>query len=234
VTTVAFATFCYSGAAHRLHAPGQLARQVESNEYPFDQIIVVYQECQPSDCLPIELDHAAIIIRDIDTALMEAGICLDAPQYQSPTDKHHSWRVHVVNHVIAIRHIRADYVVFADSDCWMIHQPDSWVGRGIAALCDPQIFIVSPNDGEPGRLTQRMSQQMFMVRASDFFMADLNQPGWDGNTDIPGGPMPEYWAMLEGRMELYCRHTGRYRLVLTEAWRYWHFNRLTADGWYVE
>ena len=35
---VDFATFCYSGDAHRLHSPGQLKRQVESNNYDFDTI----------------------------------------------------------------------------------------------------------------------------------------------------------------------------------------------------
>jgi hypothetical protein len=47
--------------------------------------------------------------------------------------------------------------------------------------------------------------------------------------NIPGGPMPEYWAMLEGRMELYCRHRGMYRYVLGPEYRYYHHNKLTSD-----
>jgi hypothetical protein len=83
-----------------------------------------------------------------------------------------------------------------------------------------EIFIVSPNDGEPERRTQRFSQQMFLARVKEFRNADFNQPGWDGNVNIPGGPMPEYWAMLEGRMELHCRMTGQYRYVLGPEYRY--------------
>jgi hypothetical protein len=68
-----------------------------------------------------------------------------------------------------------------------------------------------------------------MARVNDFRYADFNQPGWDGNVNIPGGPMPEYWAMLEGRMELYCRVVNKYRYVLGPEYRYWHFNRLKKD-----
>ncbi len=38
-----FATFCYEKDAHRLHQPGQLKKQVDSNDYKFDNVIVVYQ-----------------------------------------------------------------------------------------------------------------------------------------------------------------------------------------------
>jgi hypothetical protein len=115
----------------------------------------------------------------------------------------------------------------------MVRQPEhtSWIERGIEILqAMPEIFIISPNDGEPERKTQRMSQQMFLARVNEFRHADFNQPGWDGNVNIPGGPMPEYWAMLEGRMELHCRATGQYRYVLGSEYRYYHFNRLRADG----
>jgi hypothetical protein len=160
------------------------------------------------------------------------------------TDQAHNWKYHVVNHIYLInRLVNVDYIVFADNDCWMVRQPpgQSWIDRGIELLRRHDCFIVSPNDGEPERKTRRMSQQMFMARVNDFRYADFNQPGWDGNVNIPGGPMPEYWAMLEGRMaeywamlegrmELYCRVVNKYRYVLGPEYRYWHGNKLTEDG----
>jgi hypothetical protein len=44
--------------------------------------------------------------------------------------------------------------------------------------------------------------------------------------------MPEYWAMLEGRMELHCRATNQWRYVLGPEYRYWHFNKLNKDGFF--
>jgi hypothetical protein len=231
---VDFATFCHKGDAHRLHTPGQLRRQVESNRYDFNQIIIVYQNCdfQP---LPIPLPDPHIQrykINNIDLILASAGIDLVASQYNSATDKVHHWRYHVVNHLAAIGVSQADYIVFADNDCWMVRQLEnkSWIKRGIEILQNrPEVFIVSPNDGEPERMGRRMSQQMFLARVNEFKNADFNQLGWDGNVDIPGGPMPEYWAMLEGRMELHCRVTDQYRYVLGPEYRYWHFNRLNEQ-----
>jgi hypothetical protein len=237
VLIIDFATFCYEKDAHRLYAPGHLKRMVESNDYPFNRIILVHQGFNFKDYEMPEIGYAIrrTSIYNIDDNLSEFGIDLNKPQYQSPTDKHHQWRVHVVNHLTAVwvsySASHSDYIVFADSDCWIIKQPDSWVRRGIDILQqNPDVFIVSPNDGEPARKTQVMSQQMFMVRTEDFRQADFNQPGWDGNPHVPGGPLPEYFGMLEGRMELYCRHTNRYRYVMPSEYRYWHFNRTTQDG----
>jgi hypothetical protein len=67
-----------------------------------------------------------------------------------------------------------------------------------------------------------MSQQMFLVKSSDFRNADFNQPGWDGNINIPGGPDGMYWGMMEGRMDIYCRSVQRYRYVMDQKYRYWH------------
>lgn len=228
--TVDFCTFCYSGDAHRLHAPGQLRRQVESNGYPFNRVFIVYQKCDPAD-YSADYDFMYYVINDIDSMLRRYGIDLDKLQYQSPTDKHHSWKPHVVNHIAGIQMTNADYIVFADSDCWIVSDPARcWVRKGINILQNnPNIFIVSPNDGEEERITQVMSQQMFLVNVEDFRRADLNQPGYTGNPrDYP--EMPEYHAMLEGRMHHYCKSAGRFRYVLGPEYRYWHFNRLTADG----
>jgi len=228
---VDFATFCFAGDAHRLHAPGQLQKQVESNGYPFNRVIVVYQNCNPDD---YQCDYLIypVPIKDIDFILELLGINLGREQYQSPTDKHHSWKNHVVNHLVAVTCSDSDYIVFADNDCWMIKQPGSWVELGIEILsANPDIFIVSPNDGEPERKTQVISQQMFMARTEEFRNADFNQPGYSGNPrDYP--EMPEYHAMLEGRIHYYCKATNKYRYVLPPEYRYFHHNRLNEDGTY--
>jgi hypothetical protein len=229
---VDFATFCYVGDSHRLHQPGQLKRQVESNSYSFNQAIIIYQRASFAMLDKLDCHVQSYKIIDIDLVLATNGIDLSKPQYTSTTDKAHTWKNHVVNHLAALNVSRADYIVFADNDCWMVNQPQgkSWIERGIQMLeNDPDCFIVSPNDGEPERRTLRMSQQMFLVNRIKFKYADLNQPEWDGNVNIPGGPMPEYWAMLEGRMELHCRAVGMHRHVLGPEYRYWHFNRLTKD-----
>lgn len=239
--TIDFATFCYRGDAHRLHAPGQLKKQVESNNYLFDRVWAIHQLCKPSDyndsyfVFSCPFSVSVYEITNIDEALKAFGIDINKPQYVSPTDKAHSWKYHVSNHAAAIMHTTADYIIFADSDCWMIRQPagQSWVQHGLEILQNqPDVFIVSPNDGEPERKTQVISQQMFMTRVDDFRHADFNQPGWDGNPHVPGGPLPEYFGMLEGRMSIYCKYTNRYRYVLGPEYRYIHHNRFNANGTY--
>jgi hypothetical protein len=184
---------------------------------------------------PIDkLIHFDIIENEnqIDRILQRRGIKLEG-QYASNTDNHHTWKRHVVNHVFACELSSAEFIVFADADCWIRYQPDrtNWIERGIYILKENKdVFIVSPNDGGHERKTQRMSQQMFLVRRSMFAHANLNQPGWDGNTNIPGGPMPEYWGMLEGRMELHCQNKNTYRYVLGPEYRYWHHNRKNSKG----
>lgn len=238
-SSVAFATFCHKGDIHRLHAPGQFRKQLESNRYPFDQICIVYQETTPTEEQLNEIDGwhnidtYALYVYDVEEDLRYYGIDVDKPQYTSSTDQAHRWQGHVVNHIIAIHHVHTDYVVFADNDCWMVSQPlnESWVEWGIRLLeQSPKAFIISPNDGEPERATTRFSQQMFLARADEFRKADFNQPGWDGNVNVAGGPFPEYWALLEGRMEIYCRTTGQKRYVLGPEFRFWHHNRLNDKG----
>lgn len=234
MTTVDFATFCYIGDAHRLHAPGQLKQQVESNDYPFNEVLVIHQLCNPMHYEKIEYPCSQVVITDIDMNLIEYGIDIDKPQYSSSVDKHHTWKQHVVNHLVAANLSDSEYIVFADNDCWMVRQPSlgkNWVEYGIEILANnPSIFIVSPNDGEEERETQVISQQMFLTRTNEFGQADFNQPGWDGNPHVEGGPLPEYWSMLEGRIALYCKYTNKYRYVLPPEYRYWHFNRTTQDG----
>lgn len=230
---VDFATFCYSGDVHRLHASGQLKKQVDSNGYNFDNVIVIYQwdtGTLKTGFGDIGYPIKSYNITSINNVLEAFSIKLDG-QYQSPTDKHHNWKNHIVNHIVAITHTTADYIVFADNDCWIVRQPGSWVERGIEWLqSNRKTFIVSPNDGELERMTQRMSQQMFLVKVDRFRNMDFNQPGWDGNVNIPNGPMPEYHAMLEGRIHHYCKYIDEFRYVLPPDYRYWHFNKIDKDG----
>jgi hypothetical protein len=240
IPSVSFATFCYSQDAHRLHAPGQLQKQVESNGYDFDEIIVIHQLCCPDDYKGEQLipfqdfprDHIRMFtIEDLDSIIFAFDINIDKPQYVSDTDRRHTWKNHVANHLAAVMLSKSDYIVFADNDCRMVRQPNSWVRRGINILkANPSVFMVSPNDGEGERFTRRISQQMFMARTEEFRQADFNQPGWDGNVNVSGGPFPEYWALLEGRIELHCRVTNQHRYVLGPEYRYWHHNRIRPDG----
>lgn len=231
-----FATFCFQGDAHRLHAPGQFRRQVMSNCYDFNQLIVVYQKIQPANYPPLE-DLGMPIIKPmiigdmhINKILKSFGVDIEKKQYESSTDTHHQWKYHVVNHLCAASVSDADYIVFCDNDCWMLN-PINWIDIAVKTFEDnTDCFIVSPNDGEPQRCALRMSQQMFMVRLDDFKNMDFNQPGWDGNVNVPGGPFPEYFSLLEGRMELYCRVVKKFRYVLSSEFRYWHFNRHNDKG----
>lgn len=235
--SVDFATFCHSGDAHRLHVPGQLKRQVESNGYPFNEVIVIHQLCTPTFFRDCNFSVNIYAIDDLDQVLRTFYIDLDKPQYVSEIDKAHTWKNHTANHLAAVMRSGAEYIVFADNDCWIVRQPsgtlfDSWVNKGIEILStNPEIFIVSPNDGEPERKTQVISQQMFMARTEEFRNADFNQPGYSGNPgDYP--EMPEYHAMMEGRIHHYCKATGKYRYVLYPEYRYFHHNRFNEDGTY--
>ncbi len=171
-------------------------------------------------------------IDDIDNFLSVFDIDIDKPQYVG--DHAHYWKHHVVNHLKAISLSSADYIVFADNDCWIVDQPEgeSWIEHGIELLqSNKDMFIVSPNDGEPERTTLRMSQQMFLVKVDEFRNADFNQPGYSGNPK-DYDTMPEYHAMLEGRMEYHCRQSGQFRYVCPSQYRYFHHNVLTENGYF--
>lgn len=201
--------------------------------------MVVHQQCTPLDFEnPNFVDCPFLvhnyIVEDLNKPLLRFNVDIDKSQYVSETDKQHTWKNHVVNHLEGITHSRADYIVFADSDCWIINQPHSWVGLGCTILeSHPDVFMVSPNDGEEERKTQVISQQMFLVRTSDFRNVNWNQPGYTGNPrDYQ--EMPEYMAMLEGRIHFYCKTVGKYRYVLPPKWRYWHHNRINPETDYFE
>ena len=68
-----------------------------------------------------------------------------------------------------------------------------------------------------------------MTRTHKFRLADWTQPGYTGNPR-DYDTMPEYHAMLEGRMEYHCRSAGKHRYVLGPEFRYFHHNRTDENG----
>jgi hypothetical protein len=59
---------------------------------------------------------------------------------------------------------------------------------------------------------------------------DFNIP-WNWEVLAPGGPMQEYYYMLEGRIWRYLHKNQLWRCILPdEIARYWHCNILTEDG----
>ncbi len=154
---VDFATFCYKGDAHRLHAPGQLKKQVESNRYRFNEVIVIHQLCNPKDYAPTESfltpdpfffsDYRYNLnvyqITNIDDILLTFDIDINKSQYIG--DQAHQWKHHVSNHLKAISVSSANYIVFADNDCWMVRQPESksWVEHGIELLQSNRDLFIS-------------------------------------------------------------------------------------------
>jgi hypothetical protein len=145
----------------------------------------------------------------------------------------HWWKVHVVNHLKGAEVTDTEYVVFADCDTW-IKDTDparSWVEEAISILDrHPQVLIVGPSDGgtmaeariPEARLTRNVSQQLFCCRGDQFRNEiDFDAP-WDGRFTAPGGPMQEYYVMLEGRLWRHMERTGTWRAILPDRWRYWH------------
>jgi hypothetical protein len=75
------------------------------------------------------------------------------------------------------------------------------------------------------RLTQNVSQQMFLCNRAKLVGIDFDVP-WNWEFTAPGGPMQEYYYMLEGRMWRYMHHNNMWRAILPKKWRYWH------DAWH--
>lgn len=238
---VDFITFCCPKDKNRLYAPSELANRVRSHGYPFNTVRVVWQRI---DDFPSALDYAAFPnhrihrSQDYPKILSSYGMSEHdaiADDYTHGPTAAHYWKWHVINHLIGMRVSRADYVVFSDSDCRMQSQPQrSWVDVGIEILkAHKDILIVSPGDGGsmceqpssiPGvkfRLTRNVSQQLFLCDRRVLSSIDFAVP-WNWEVIAPGGPMQEYYYMLEGRIWRYMNKTGMWRAILPDTWRYWH------------
>jgi len=241
--TVDFVTFCCPKDVRRLAVPGELTNRVNSHGYKFDNVFVVRQRLANDfdDIIISSSDFTVTEIRSEDhpDILAEYNI----PEFDARAEDlthgpsaAHYWKWHVINHLIGLKVSTADYIVFSDCDCRIINQKSPWVLKAIEIIeAHPQlVLIVGPSDGGnmaermlPGgvRLTQNVSQQMFLCKRAVFKSIDFDHP-WDGKFTAPGGPFQEYYWLMEGRIWRNLRARGMYRAILPEAWRYWH------DGWH--
>lgn len=242
-----FVTFCHWRDWERLSAPDELQRRIDSHRYTFGEKIVVKQRLRdvpeshratfPEATKVVESEDYPDVMRkyglpDEDTKADEMTHGPSAPHY---------WKWHCINHLIGLETATAPYVVFSDSDCRIERSPDnpSWVDVGINLLSKyREILIVGPSDGgqmaerrinEKGvgivRLTQNVSQQMFLCERERLKQINFNVP-WNWEFLAPGQPFAEYYYMLEGRLWRYMNKFGLYRAILPDTWRYWH------DGWH--
>lgn len=225
--TVDFVTFCCPKDVDRLHQPGEIDSIVKSHNYEFDNVRIVYQRTYPRPhsapvyVIPHESEHYPGILEHF-------YINPDQPKADEMTHgpaAAHYWKWHVINHLIGLYKSEADYIVFSDCDCRMIDQPPdmSWITRGTTVLRhNPDVLIVSPSDGGAERLTQNVSQQLFMCERNRLAAINFDIP-WDWEFLAPGEPMQEYYYMLEGRIWRYMHHNNLWRYVLPDKWRYWHY-----------
>jgi hypothetical protein len=242
--TVAFCTFCHPPRyVEKLHRPGVLREMVESHRYPFDEVVVIHNQCKAADYAPFDIPCRIVDLPrgDFDVLLTRAAVNPDDQRCEEITHGEgaaHWWKVHVVNHVLGAMVTDSDYIVFADCDTYIKSQPPdrTWVEEGISILEQyPQVLIVGPGDGgEAGgmgeggrlsngaRLTQNVSQQLFICRGHQFRYDVDFDTSWDGVMDAPGGPMQEYYCMMEGRLWRYMRANNLWRAILPDRWRYWH------------
>jgi len=238
-----FITFCHWRDYKRLAAVGELQARVKSHDYPFKDIIVVRQrlrDVEGADAVTFPYATREVESEDYPHILEEYGLPevdeIAEEKTHGPTAPHY-WKWHVINHLIGLNVATAPYIVFSDSDCRIVNtRPGfSWVEAGIRILEQhPEVLIVGPSDGgsmaerrirvpQVGvvRLTQNVSQQLFICNRERFKDIDFNVP-WNWGYLAPGGPMQEYYYMLEGRIWRYMHIRDFYRGILSDTWRYWH------------
>ena len=240
--TVDFITFVHHRDYMRLAEGDELESRVKSHRYNFSSVIVIRQRIYDN----IQAVHTRYkyATREINTEdhpniLTEYGIpeedAIADDKTHGPTAPHY-WKWHCINHLIGLKESVADYIVFSDSDCRIKSSPaQSWVDKGIELLRKyNEILIVAPSDGGSMaekrvsggvRLTQNVSQQLFLCERNRLKSIDFNVP-WNWEFIAPGGPFQEYYYMLEGRMWRYMHHNKLYRAILPDTWRYWH------DAWH--
>lgn len=227
-------TFCCYKDIDRLHDPGEMEKLVNSHAYQFNNVYLVYQNCRgikrrklPDWVIPIESEDHPMILTEFGISLPQD----DAEHYTHGPSAAHYWKWHVINHLIGLKVSQADYIVFSDCDCRIKSQPTSWIPEGLQLLQHQDILIVSPSDGgsmaerlltHGVRLTQNVSQQLFLCNRERLKAVNFDVP-WNWEFLAPGGPMQEYYYMLEGRLWRYMHHNQLYRAILPEQWRYWHY-----------
>ncbi len=256
MSTVCFATFCHPPHLSKLHAPGVLEEMIASHQYNFDEVIIVHQRCRGLEYRPtpqariIESEnYYPWIIKDekeYPSIFDKFGINIFNPI--AARDCHnpgaaHWWMWHVLNHLIVLEESKADYIVFSDCDSLIINSDPakSWVTEAIEILESyPQVYIVGPSDGGDmaearlpdgrARLTRNVSQQLFITHRERFTRTEFDIP-WNWEYLAPGGPMAEYYWMMEGRIWRHLHKHNLWRAILPDAWRYWHYNPWEPKGW---
>lgn len=196
---------------------------VASHNFDFNERHIIYQRVEPKD---VGIASNAVVHHikeeDYDSILERHNINpnnQEADDYTHGWNAPHYWKHHCVNHLVALENSDADYIVMADADCHMLDMTN-WVEKGIKLLKDDKsILVVSPNDGTSSRKTMTMSQQLFLCHRERMLSIDFDLP-FKGFKD--GGPMQEYYWMLEGRIGRYMENNGLFRFILPEQYRYWH------------
>jgi len=220
--TVDFATYCCEKDIDKLG--DNFIDHMSSHNYYFDKIYIIYQRVKPKSCI-LETERFKLIEikeQDYDGILKSYNINPDnkeADDYTHGWNHSHYWRHHCVNHLVALRESTADYIVLCDADCHMVRK-DNWIKEGIKLLQqNSNYLVISPSDGSKMSKTQNMSQQLFLCERKRMASIDFDLP-FTGFRD--GGPMQEYYFMLEGRIGRYMEKNGLYRYILSSKYRYWH------------
>ncbi len=219
--TVDFATYCCEKDKDKLALV--ISDHVNSHRYDFDKIFLIHQRTKLYG-KPYKVNLIKIREDDYDGILSSNGINPDnneADEYTHGWNAAHYWKHHCVNQLKALNESTADYIVLADADCYIKDQPRSWVNEGIKILeSNKSILVVSPSDGTKGaHQTQNMSQQVMLVDRKRLLGIDFDLP-FEGFKE--GGPMQEYYWMLEGRIGRYMEKNNLYRYMLSSQFRYWH------------
>jgi hypothetical protein len=221
--TVDFATYCCDKDRDKLY--DNHGHHYQSHNYPFDNSFIVFQRTAPFD-EEFMNGHIPLPIRRSDYPLILQENSIDP--YNSEADDYthgwkaaHYWMHHCVNQLEALNESEADYIVLADADCYIKNQRSSWVTEGIKILQENEsILVVSPSDGtQIAHQTQNMSQQVMLVDRKRLLGINFDLP-FEGFRD--GGPMQEYYFMLEGRIGRYMEKNNLYRYMLSSDFRYWH------------
>jgi len=247
MTTVTFATFCHPPHLQKLHAPGVLEEMIDSHDYPFDDFIIVHQRCKGMPYLTPNLPNLRILESEDYYPQIYSRFSITLDNLIAERDCHHPgaahwWVWHTLNHLIVLEESRSDYIVFADCDTLIIHTDPvkSWIQEAIEILeARPDVYIVGPSDGGfmaeallpdgRARLTQNVSQQLFIANRERFKQTEFDIP-WNWEFLAPGGPMAEYYWMLEGRIWRHLHKYGLWRAILPDKWRYWHYNPWEPEG----
>jgi len=216
--TVDFFTFCCPKDKDKLMPV--LYDHVKSHGYDFDFVNVIFQR---TDVIWGDYNSYHIAKDDYDDILLNNGISPnneEAEEYTHGWGAAHYYKHHLVNHLKALNENTADYIVFSDSDCYMITNTN-WVEKGIQLLKDnPKYLVISPSDGtKVAHETNIMSQQLFLCERQRMLDIDFDLPFtgfWDGS------PMQEYHFMLEGRIGRYMYKNGLKRFMLGDDNRYFH------------